>query len=137
MPRVCYERPNRSQPRRYSAKDAGRIICYARKYGATYGEIIAESRRRGCVGLEACDCEEVKNFVQTVLELAAGAVLAILVPESLLGRIAFPVLRQIARLLPGGSVARLVAAIDSLGQSKLLLAEIEAETRKLLARLAP
>jgi hypothetical protein len=89
------------------------------------------------VGLEACDCEEVKNFVQTVLELAAGAVLAILVPESLLGRIAFPVLRQIARLLPGGSVARLVAAIDSLGQSKLLLAEIEAETRKLLARLAP
>ncbi|HID72558.1 TPA: hypothetical protein EYP38_01335 [Candidatus Micrarchaeota archaeon] len=41
MPIVCIERPNRTKPRYYTAKDAGRVVAYARKAGASDYEILA------------------------------------------------------------------------------------------------
>lgn len=135
MPRVCFYRPNRTFPRHYTARDAGRIICYARQNGATYGEILDAARERGCLEDQDCDCVEFKRFIETFLEALAGALIALALPETLLLRLALPGLRVLAKLLPGSTVAQLVRAIEGLTETKAVLGELKALAQEQLKRL--
>jgi len=57
----CYRKPNRDEPRHFTAQDAARVMCYAFKRGASEAEIIrrfrihcrGETRERANVAEEA------------------------------------------------------------------------------------
>ena len=87
--RAIVERPERARKRRYSAKDAGRIICYAVGAGASPREI---KEAAGCC-LPEDDCEKVKQLVRQFLPLLA--ILLSIVPV-ITGAVA--VLRRIRRV---------------------------------------
>lgn len=68
-PRVlrCTLRPNRSERRGYTAKDVGRIACYALRDGATPQEILSELRE--CA--PCSDDTEQKNALERAMEAIA------------------------------------------------------------------
>lgn len=68
----CYNKPNRSKPRLFSAKDCGRIVCKAVDQGQSRAEIWR--RVEPCLG-DPCEKVRVRAFVNAVLE--AGAAIAI------------------------------------------------------------
>lgn len=116
MPQYCFNKPNRLLPRRYSARDAGRIICYARRGGATLKEILAEAESYGCVAPEErCDCERINSVLTEVLEALATLAVFLLIPQALVVRLSLPIVRLVARFLPGLSplVAQLTAELAS------------------------
>jgi len=102
---VCINRPNRTYPRRYTAKDVGRIACYAMDAGATQQEIISELNKR-CLK-DLCDCERIRSVVLDLLSLLLGAVIAFFVPIeaaagamlALISRV--PAIARLVRLVPG------------------------------------
>lgn len=70
MPLVCYNKPNRTKPRHYSARDCGRIVAYARATGASDVEILAHIAQ--AYGVKDLSC-----FIYQVLDvLNRGALLA-------------------------------------------------------------
>jgi len=79
MPKVCIERPNRTKARVYTAKDVGRIICYAIADGATIQEI--RDAAEECMGeQEDCECDRLKQLIQNLNLLleAVGLALSLL-----------------------------------------------------------
>jgi hypothetical protein len=71
-------RPQRTTIRKFTAKDAARIICYARNAGARWDEIKTEAQDRGCIEILECDCERMKNIIARYEALAAAAIALIL-----------------------------------------------------------
>ena len=69
----CYYRPNRTKAKRFSARDCGRVVGYARKAGEDCSEIKRAVREAlieaGCEEL-TCDCE--KLYVLISLAIAVG-----------------------------------------------------------------
>lgn len=51
MPQKCFNKPNRKDPRRWTAKNAAKAVCYAMKAGATASEVRLELR-------ECIECSE-------------------------------------------------------------------------------
>lgn len=47
MPQKCYEKPNRTAPRVWTAKHVGQVACYAMKHGATRAQIEEEIAKCG------------------------------------------------------------------------------------------
>lgn len=72
MPRKCYNKPNRSAPRLFRAKDVGRVACAALENGESPAKIRAAVAE--CVGSQDEECEKAKES----LKLYAGAVSAAL-----------------------------------------------------------
>jgi len=119
---VCYDRPNRTKPRRYSGRDAGRIICYAMENGASLKEINQAARDRGCGDVFDDECAKVKVRVREMLELALAVLAAILLSLTAAGRIVRIALPFLSRYLP----ARVVRAL----QLERLGTVIEGEFRR-------
>lgn len=71
LPTGCVQvcRPRRQTARKYTAKDVGRIACYAREAGEANDAILAAIAE--CVQTGECDCERIKQF----LSVAADAVI--------------------------------------------------------------
>ncbi len=103
MPIVCINRPNRRKPRRYSEKDAGRIVCRVVSQGGDRDKLIAEISK--CIDL--CDKERIRNKVNELLQAIValsillgallgitGALAAILLRIPL-GYLLIPLLRRI------------------------------------------
>lgn len=103
MPIVCINRPNRRKPRRYSEKDAGRIVCRVVSQGGDRDKLIAEISK--CIDL--CDKERIRNKVNellqaiVVLSILLGALLGItgalaaILLRIPLGYLLIPLLRRI------------------------------------------
>ena len=103
MPIVCINRPNRRKARRYSEKDAGRIVCRVVSQGGDRDKLIAEISK--CIDL--CDKERIRNKVNELLQAIValsillgallgitGALAAILLRIPL-GYLLLPLLRRI------------------------------------------
>jgi len=103
VPIVCINRPNRRKPRRYSEKDAGRIVCRVVSQGGDRDKLIAEISK--CIDL--CDKERIRNKVNELLQAIValsillgaligitGALAAILLRIPL-GYLLLPLLRRI------------------------------------------
>ena len=99
----CYRKPNRSKPRRYTEKDAGRIVCRVVSQGGDRDKLVEEISK--CIDL--CDKERIRQKVdellQAVLALslllgalagALGAITALLLRIPL-GRLLLPLLRKL------------------------------------------
>lgn len=105
MPIVCINRPNRSKPRRYSEKDAGRIVCRVISQGGDRAKLVQEIEK--C--LDLCDKEKIRQKVEQLLQAAialsillgaligTGGVIAAILLRIPLGYLLLPLLR---RLLP-------------------------------------
>jgi len=60
VPRKCYERPNRKNPRYFTERDAARVTCNAFSNGATIEGFFDE--------LEGCAGEVLKDFIVSEVE---------------------------------------------------------------------
>lgn len=90
------------QRRPYTARDAGRVICYAREGGATWEEVKkAANERCGPIEVEDCDCEKLKSIIKAYETIMAVA------------------LSLVALAIPVASVLRIPAVIKILSQIKL------------------
>lgn len=74
----CYYKPARSKKRVYTAKDVGRIVCYARDDGASDEELRREISK--CLSIEDSECSEAFDLLgrAVALLLAWGLALALL-----------------------------------------------------------
>lgn len=99
----CYRKPNRSKPRRYTEKDAGRIVCRVVSQGGDRDKLVEEISK--CIDL--CDKERIRQkineLLQAVLALSLllgalsgllGAITALLLRIPL-GRLLLPILRKL------------------------------------------
>lgn len=105
MPIVCINRPNRTRKRRYTEKDAGRIVCRVVSQGGDREKLVQEIEK--C--LELCDKEKIRQKVEQLLQAAialsillgaligAGGLIAAILLRIPLGYLLLPLLR---RLLP-------------------------------------
>ena len=66
MPIVCINRPKRRKPRRYTEKDAGRIVCRVVRQGGDRNKTVEEIEK--C--LELCDKEKIRQKVEQLLQAA-------------------------------------------------------------------
>jgi hypothetical protein len=127
MPIVCYRKPNRTKARRYTAKDAGRIICYARKNGYSQAEIVREAGK--CLD-DFCDCERVKQNLRTLLELLAGALIVFAIPETLVFAWLLRITGAVGRYLP--AAARLQGLLEQMPAAVAKLRQVESELKLLI-----
>jgi len=73
--RVCITRPDRQFPRKYTAKDCGRMVRYARQAGESEAEICEAIATDG--GLQCggdCDCERIRALVGVAIGVVALAI---------------------------------------------------------------
>lgn len=94
MPQHCFNRPNRSQPRRWTARAAARAVCAALEAGHSASELrrefancvpCTETRRRAQSAVQAAAAS--LDASNTTLALADGALTAFEVVFRTLGRI--------------------------------------------------
>ena len=64
MPQKCYYRPNRTRVRKFSEKDAGRIVCRVLSEGGDPDKLKEEIEK--C--LDLCDKERIRSAVLEILE---------------------------------------------------------------------
>lgn len=109
MPIVCFNRPNRTRKRTFTARDVGRIACQAVKAGVPPSEIVKELEE--CLGEQLCDKERVRQQLRSYLQstaaffdllsVLAGIVIGLLIPVARWGvkilRLGF---QRVIRLLP-------------------------------------
>jgi len=79
MVRVCRDIPKRSKARVFTAKDVGRIVCYAIADGASIQDIRDEMEE--CMGeQEDCECDRLKQLIVNLNLLleAVGLALSLL-----------------------------------------------------------
>jgi hypothetical protein len=133
MPLVCFNRPNRSVARFFSAKDAARIICAAKSHGATDVEI-SKAAFAKC-GFDPCNKEKIREEIESlqkdIAELEASIEIALVVMAVI--AVAFGRIKRIPivkRLLPKTEInfARVQA-------TRALIANLQ-RTSKRLAELA-
>lgn len=73
MPQKCYNKPNRSKPRRFSEKDAGRIVCRVLSEGGDPKKLKEEIEK--C--LDLCEKERIRSAVLEILEKSQALTAAI------------------------------------------------------------
>lgn len=69
--RICFTRPDRSTPRKYTASDVGRIVRYAREAGESEEDICAAIVLKGGLQCGDCDCERLKQLIELTLGVIA------------------------------------------------------------------
>ena len=65
----CYNKPNRTRTRHFTAKDCGRVVCSALENGANKQDVFREVQK--CLG-DVCEYERIRLFVDLVLNAAAA-----------------------------------------------------------------
>ena len=105
MPKVCYIKPNRTKPRRYTEKDAGRIVCRVLSQGGDAVKLRQEIEK--CVDL--CDKERIRQTINQILQaaialsillstlLAAVTGIAVILSRIPFGRLLLPLLNRLTR----------------------------------------
>ena len=73
MPMKCYNRPNRTKPRVFNEKDAGRIVCRVVSAGGDKEKLREEIKK--C--LDLCDNERIRQAVLDILQKAQTMAAAI------------------------------------------------------------
>jgi hypothetical protein len=128
-PNKCYYKPNRNKPRYFTEADAARIFCQAKAdSGATEVGFI---RRCKCWDSKTSECEELRQYIQSILEALAAIILIIALPQSLIVR----ALLALTRFIPAGLLARLgltklLAELPrASAELKLILEGLEARVR--------
>lgn len=94
LPSGCFTvcRPKRKFERKFSAKDVGRVVCYAKQAGESDANIRAEIQKSGCLEAgEECNCDE--------LAIAIGKILAAIAAILLIIRLVTPAGKLISLLL--------------------------------------
>lgn len=78
MTRKCYNKPNRKQPRVFTARDAGRVVAYARNDGANDAELMANiaqafgQREMLCLLFQILDILNTAAFLAGLLGILKG-----------------------------------------------------------------
>lgn len=85
--------------RPFSAKDAGRVICYAVRDGATLREILNHAAEKCQVTEADCDCEKMGRYL-TIAASALALAVAILAVMSPLRTVILKRLPDLAKRLP-------------------------------------
>ncbi len=119
---VCnYHRERRG----FTAKDAGRVVCYAREGGATWTEIKREAGKRcGPIEETECDCarlEATLRLAQTALALAVLAIGLIVTKGKVLPKVTPIVRKALERgiTIEGEIIPELKALTDAVGKGKV------------------
>lgn len=76
MPIVCRYKPNRTKPRYFSARDAGRVVAYARYHGADDGVLLAYIAEAFGLRTTICGVAQLLSVLNNAAML--GAILGIL-----------------------------------------------------------
>lgn len=95
MPIVCIERKNRKLPRRFTPKDAARIVCAVIDNG--YSEPDVRDAISDCLPQD--DCEKEREFNKEIIKAAelAAALIAAVVPVARAARRAFAIIMVLLR----------------------------------------
>jgi len=129
-PNKCYYKPNRSRPRYFTEADAARIFCQAKAdSGATEVGFV---RRCKCWESKTSECEELRQYIQSILEALAAIILILALPQSIVAR----ALIALARFIPAGLLARL-GLIGLLEKIPSIRAELELILEGLRVRSLP
>jgi hypothetical protein len=95
MPLKCYIKPNRTRKRVFTAKDCGRIVCYAIDDGAIKEEVFKEVSR--CLG-DPCQYDRIEQIVKWLLEALAAILLSIKIAKTVI--VAVRVLVVLVKRIP-------------------------------------
>ena len=104
MPFKCYYKPERTKPRKFTASDAARIICYAKQSGATDAEITKKALDK--CGFNPCNDEKERERVteldtklqeaETALEVFAEVTAVAIAAAAFVARV--PILRRFSKI---------------------------------------
>lgn len=134
----CYIHPNRKTPRKFTAKDAARVMCYAKAGGASQTEILDEAKKR-CWTIET-ECEEELNRIKARLAVVAAAIIALLIWLSLSRTILLRITNALLRLIPARILrkigfGKILDRLEKLGDEFLEQIGQAKEARDLLERI--
>jgi len=135
MPLKCYIKPNRTRKRVFTAKDCGRIVCYAIDDGAIKQEVFKEVTR--CLG-DPCQYERIEQIVKALLEALAAILLAIKIARGV--AVVIRVLTVLVRRIPllGAATKRLenvnVAIEDAFLKAKDITGQVKELERIILTK---
>jgi hypothetical protein len=106
MPLKCYRKPNRSKPRLFNAKAAGRVVCAAIENGSLPSEVRESILRCFKDQEEQCDCDALKNRLRELeaFALQLEGVIAAIITLLLLYR----PLRAVLARTPAGRTGQIV-----------------------------
>lgn len=134
----CYNKPNRTKTRHFSANDCGRIVCTAVKHGANRVDVWRKVEP--CLG-DPCEKVRVRAVISSVLEaataiaIAVGTALAVvrLARVTLVLFLRVPVIRKYVLHLMG-QTKRLE---DAFLKARNITSEVQELERILLQRWGP
>lgn len=131
MPLKCYQKPNRTKVRTFTAKDVGRIACYAIDDGALKSDVRREVDK--CLGPNE-ECEHAFSVLEVILKLLLALALALFVLSTLQRLVR--VLLILRRILP----KEIVEALEDKRIQQLeeeVKIRIDEVTELILARKGP
>lgn len=101
MPLVCINRPNRKFKRRFTARDAGRVVAYARAAGASDFELLAHIAQAFGVRKTLCNTALILDFLNNTFFV--GAVITLMK--------AIVLISKGLRLLATGKASKFTASV--------------------------
>lgn len=129
-PNKCYYKPERKKPRYWTAKKVAQVFCQAKAdTGATEREFIDLC---DCWVEPSSDCEELRKYIESILEALAAILLLITLPQGIVLR----ALLLLTRMLPAGLLGRM-GIIKLLERLPSARAELERIIEGLRLRLPP
>lgn len=131
----CYNKPNRTRERTFTARDVGRIACAAVQDGVTRRDLQREIAR--CVPNEEIDCEKIRSFIPIIISVATAAIVLLRTTQPVL-----VVIRQILlagavlwRLLPASTRLQIEGSVDDILTLENQGRTIEGEFTRLIDEL--
>lgn len=132
MPKVCINRPNRTRERKFTEKDAGRIVCRVLSEGGDPVKLRQEIEK--CIDL--CDKERIRQQINQILQaaialsillstlLAAVTGIAVILSRIPFGRLLLPLLNRLTRAQQALESGRTIEGIarrilDELGPPRI------------------
>jgi hypothetical protein len=135
MPLVCIERPNRSKPRKFSERDAGRIACRVLDEGGNRQRLVKELEK--CIG-DLCEREKVEQLIKLIEEAAVAIAVSIGILKALLAsaRAILLLARRIPALrkLAGGLEASVKRLDDAANKAKDITQQAELLSKQIVRR---
>lgn len=134
MPLVCFNRPNRTERRVWTAKKVGQVCGYALREGSTPSELQRELE--DCLGLpEQCDCAEIRNWIGNLLAALAAALIIIGAPRGVVIRSFIALVRILARRIP--ALLPVLDYLQRLETARTLLEEVRAAAQRIEQLVKP
>lgn len=128
MPLVCYERPNRTTRRVWTAKKVGQVCEYALREGSTPSELKEELE--DCLGIgEQCDCALIRDLIGGLLAVLASIFIIVGGRQGPILLALLRLLRRLVRRIP--ALAGLLAYLERQQRQLELLREVERIARRI------